>query len=152
MPATSTSFFSNEVICGDFGTLTARAGPPASDEPAEDVKFSRVADLSRDFSERVRALGLNSDVYPLALRTCGWDIYDAHEWLDRMLRSKPLHSLLEPICFKVVLGLDGRLQQKFALLDLNLLLADLVMRFRPWRHPHVIRQWLLVVPVVAIPV
>ncbi len=88
VPATSTSFFSNEGICGDFGTLTARAGPPASDEPAEDVKFSRVADLSRDFSERVRALGLNSDVYPLALRTCGWDIYDAHEWLDRMLREE----------------------------------------------------------------
>ena len=88
VPATSTSFFSNEGICGDFGTLTARAGPPASDEPAEDVKFSRVADLSQDFSERVRALGLNSDVYPLALRTCGWDIYDAHEWLDRMLREE----------------------------------------------------------------
>jgi len=86
--ATSTSFFSNEGIGGDFGTLTARAGPPASDEPAEDVKFSRVANLSRDFSERVRALGLNNDVYLLALRTCGWDIYDAHEWLDRMLRDE----------------------------------------------------------------
>ena len=86
--ATSTSFFSNEGIGGDFGTFTARAGPPASDEPAEDVKFSRVADLVRDFSERVCALGLNNDVYLLALRTCGWDIYDAHEWLDRMLRDE----------------------------------------------------------------
>ena len=86
--ATSASFFSNEGIGGDFGTLTARASPPTSDEPAEDVKFSRVADLSRDFSERVRALGLNNDVYLLALRTCGWDIYDAHEWLDRMLREE----------------------------------------------------------------
>ena len=27
-------------------------------------------------------------MYPLALRTCGWDIYDAHEWLDRMLREE----------------------------------------------------------------
>ena len=86
--ATSTSFFSNEGIGGDFGTFTARAGPPASDELAEDVKFSRVADLVRDFSERVCALGLNNDVYLLALRTCGWDIYDAHEWLDRMLRDE----------------------------------------------------------------
>ena len=57
MPATSTSFFSNEGICGDFGTLTARAGRPAEDEPAEDVKFSRVADLSQDFSEGARVRG-----------------------------------------------------------------------------------------------
>ena len=81
MPATSTKVFSNEGICGDFGTLTARAGPPASDEPAEDVKFSRVADLSQDFSERVRALGLNSDVYPLAEDVRMGHIRRARGWI-----------------------------------------------------------------------
>lgn len=70
---------------------------------------------------------------------------------DGMLTAQPLDARLQPVRLLEVLVLDRVLHHEHALLDLDLLLPQLVMRLGPRRDPEVVHR-LLVVPVLAVPV